>query len=173
MKAWGILFVLGTMPFCAFAAHAADCQMRVSNLDNFARFRVGQPIKVLPKGVKRAPNCTVYRKYHTFDCGFTDPDGNSYIASGHGISRVDRELGASSFPLPSPLVPGMSMEEAVKVLSAANPTMKLIRNYSETGGSLTTPECLKNRYGSYYLSLGFDKAGRMNGLSAGLNTAEN
>jgi hypothetical protein len=172
MKARGV-FLSGLM-FCVSAAHAQVCETRSSNLGNFARFPIGMTLKVLPKGIKREPNCTVYRKNHSFDCGFTEGDGSSYIASGHEIVRVERDLQSSSaLPPGYPLKYGMAMEDAAKILSAANPTMKLKMDHSGAGGGLTTPECLKNRYGSYYFSLSFDKAGGLVGMAAGYDTPEN
>ena len=67
----------------------------------------------------------------------------------------------------------MSMEEAAKVLSAANPAMKLMIDHAGGGGSIVTPVCLKNRYGSYYLALDFDKTGGLNHLTGGYDTPEN
>ena len=172
MKA-GKLFLAGLV-FCASAVHAAACEKRSSNLGDFARFPLGMRLKALPQGVKRLPNCAIYREYHAFDCEFMDAEGSSFLASGHAIARVKRPLHRSSaLPAGYPLTPGMSMEDAAKVLSAANPAMKLMIDHKVGRGSIITPECLKNRYGSYYLALDFDKEGGLDHLTAGYDTAEN
>jgi hypothetical protein len=59
------------------------------------------------------------------------------------------------------------------VLSAANPAMKLMIDHKGGRSSIITPECLKNSYGSYYLSLDFEKVGGLDHLTAGYDTAEN
>jgi hypothetical protein len=169
-------FLVGlTAALCVSAAYASDCEVRPSNLDGFGHFRLGQRLRALPKGVKTLPNCAVYPKYHSFDCEFTDADGNSYLASGHEIVRLERVPGASSAPpLPNPLKFGMSLEDATSALAAMDPKLQLTKYHSEDGASLDTGECLKDSHGiTYALTLEFDKAGRLNKLSASFETAEN
>jgi hypothetical protein len=174
MKRWRLLTCCLAALLHIPPAYAADCEPRLSDLDHFARFRIGQPLKALPKGVKRLPNCFVDRKYHSFDCAFEDADGASYIAGGHEVTLVERDFAGSSVSSsPSPLKPGISLDEATRLLAAANPTMEFTTSHSDNGSSIFTPECLKNRYGVYYLSLSFDKADRLAGLSAGFITPEN
>ncbi len=159
---------------CTCAAYAADCEIRPSNLDNFAHYRLGQRLRALPKGVKRLPNCGVYRRSHTFDCEFVDNEVSSYLASGHEIVKVERVPTASStLPLPPPLRFGMSVEEAINALSAMDPKMVLTRSHDDGGDSLSTGECLKDSHGiTYYLSLSFGKTEGLNGLAAAFDTAE-
>jgi hypothetical protein len=170
------VFLAGfTTIFCLSAAYASDCEMRPSNLDGFGHFRLGQRLRALPKGVKTIPNCAVYPKYHSFDCEFVDTDGNSYLASGHAIVRLIRVPSTSSAsPLPAPLKFGMSMEDATSAFAAMDPKIRLTKYHSEDGDSLDTGQCLKDSHGiSYALTLDFDKAGRLNKLTAGFETAEN
>ena len=159
---------------CTSVSYAGECEIRASNLDNFARFRLGQRLRALPKGVKRLPNCAVYRKYHTFDCEFTDGEGSSYLASGHGIVKIERVPKASSpLPLPPPLRFGMSADEAASALSAMDPKMVLTRGHGDIGDSLDTGECLRDTHGiTYHLILDFDKTAGLNKLTAAFDTAE-
>jgi len=167
------LFLAGLM-FCASILDAEACKKRSSSLGDFARFPIGMPLKALPAGVKRLPNCAIYREYHTFDCAFVDSEGSEFLASGKAIARVDRDLHSSSIlPQGYPLKPGMSMKDAAEVLAAANPTMKLLVDHKGKGGSVFAPECLKNRFATYYLDLKFDKAGGLKHLTAGYDTPEN
>jgi hypothetical protein len=171
----GTVFLVGLATvFYVSAAYATDCEMRPSNLDGFGHFRLGQRLRTLPKGVKALPNCAVYPKYHSFDCEFTDADGNSYLASGHEMIRLERVPTASSaLPLPNPLKFGMSLEDATSALAAMDPKLELTKYHSEDGDSLDTGECLKDSHGiTYALTLEFDKAGRLNKLSASFETAE-
>jgi hypothetical protein len=171
-----IVFLIGLIiTLDVSAAYASDCDVRPSNLDDFGRFRLGQQLRTLPKGVKRLPNCAVYPKQHAFDCEFADASGNSYLASGHEIVRLERvPVTSSASPLPNPLKFGMPIKEAVTALTAMDPKLNLRTIHRDEGDSLETGECLKDRHGiTYYLSLQFDKAGRLNKLTAGFPTAEN
>lgn len=159
---------------CASVLDAEACRKRSSNLANFARFPIGMRLKALPAGVKRLPNCAIYRDYGTFDCAFVDSEGSEFLASGKAIARVDRDLYSSSIlPEGYPLRPGMSMKDAAKILTAANPTMKLLFDHKGKGGSLFAPECLKNQFVTYYLDLKFDETGGLKHLTAGYDTPEN
>jgi len=158
---------------CSSAVYA-DCNVRPSNLDDFARYRLGQRLKALPKGVKKLPNCAVYRKYHTFDCEFVDADGNSYIASGHGIVKVERMLAASSSSLlPPPLKFGMTIEEVSGALSALDPEVNWTTYHEDKVDRLSSGECLKDSHGvTYGMDLEFDHGGGLNKVTASFDTAE-
>jgi hypothetical protein len=169
-----ICFIGLAIAIYASTAYAEDCEVRPSNLDDFGHHRLGQRLKALPKGVKRLPNCAVYRKYHTFDCEFVDAYGNSYLASGHEIVKLERvPVKSYSRPLPRPLRFGMTIEEATSALTAMDPKINLTTDHSDGGSSLDTGECLKDRHGvTYFLSLRFDEAGGLSKVTAAFDTAE-
>jgi hypothetical protein len=170
-----IVFLAGLMTaLCGSAVHAMDCKIRQSNLDSFARFRLGQHLNALPKGVTRLPNCAVYHRYRAFDCEFVDADGTRYLASGHGIVKLERGPEKSAaLPLSYPLKFGLKFEDARRILSAIDPKIEFTTSHSEHGYTMETGECLKDRNGiTYYFVVDFDKAGRLNKLTAAFDTAE-
>ena len=161
------------VPLLISAAYAGECEIRPSDLDYFAQFRLGQRLRILPKGVKKEPNCAVYRKYHTFDCGFADAYGNSYIASGHEIVKVERVPASSAMRLPSPLRFGMTMEEASSALSALDPKVVWTTDHGDKTDTLSSGECLKDKHGiTYALTLDFDHGDGLSKVSAAFETSE-
>jgi hypothetical protein len=168
------VFLYGlTGALCVSAAYAKDCEIRPSNLDAFAHYRLGQRLKALPKGVKRLPNCTLYVKFHGFDCEFVDADGTHYLASDQQISKLERGPEISpSLPPTYPLKFGMKFDDARRILSAMDPKIEFTSSHSDQGYAMDTGECLKDSHGiTYYFAVNFDKAGRLNKLTAAFDSA--
>jgi hypothetical protein len=163
-----------TAMFCVSAAYASDCEVRPSNLDAFAKYRLGQPLRALPSGVKRLPHCAVYVKHHDFDCEFVDADGTHYLAADRQITKLERGPEMSAALPPSfPLKFGMPFEEARGILSSLDPKIEFTASHSDEGYGIDTGECLKDSHGvTYYFVVDFDKAGRLNKLTAAFVTAE-
>jgi len=172
MQARTLLLAGLTVAFCASTAFAKDCEIRPSNLDAFGRYPLGH-LKAIPRGVRRLPHCAVSRKYHSFDCEFVDAEGTHYTAADDEIAKVERGPEISAALRPSyPLKFGMRFEEARRTLSAMDPKMEFSAGQSDRGYSIDTDECLKNSRGViYYFVADFDKAGRLNKLRAGFETA--
>jgi hypothetical protein len=168
------VFLAGlTVALCASTAYAKDCEIRQSNLDVFARYRLGH-LKAIPGGVKRLANCAVDLKYHSFDCEFVDADGTHYTTADDEIAKLERGPERSSALPPSyPLKFGMPFEDARRILSAMDPKIEFTDSHSDDGYGIETGECLKDSHGvTYYFVVDFDKAGRLNKLTAAFVTAE-
>ncbi len=168
-----ILFLAGLIASCASASYGADCKIRHSDLDGFAKYRLGH-LRALPKGVRTFPHCAIYRKYHTFDCEFVDADGTHYTAANNEIAKLERGPETSAtLPATYPLKFGMPVKDAVRAISAMDAKIELTtRHGTDSTVAMDTGECLKDSHGiTYYFAAGFDKAGRLNRLSAGFETA--
>jgi hypothetical protein len=154
-------------------AYAKDCEIRPSNLDAFGRYRLGH-LRAIPKDAKRLPRCTVYRKYHTFDCEFVDADGTHYTTADDEIAKIVRRPDDSAALPPNyPLKFGMPLEEAHRILSAMDPKIDFAAGCAKSGCDIGTGECLKDSRGvTCWFSAYFDKGRRLNRLEAGFVTAE-
>jgi hypothetical protein len=168
------VFLAGlTAALCVSAAYAKDCEIRPSELDGFAQYRLG-PLKAMPKDVKRLAHCAVYPKHHAYDCEFVDAEGTHYIAADHDIAKIVRRARTSpNLPASYPLKFGMKVEEAHRILSAMDPKI----DFSSAGAKgkgydIDTGQCLKNSLGvEYWLTAHFDKDGRLNRLEAAFETS--
>jgi hypothetical protein len=174
MKAHLTFLAVLTAALCASAAYAKDCEIRPSNLDAFGKYRLGH-LRAIPRSVKRLPHCAVYPKYHTSDCEFVDADGTHYTTADDEIAKLERgPQNSAALPSSYPLKFGMLYEDARKILSDMDPKIDFSSDGSaEKGYSIDTGECLKDSRGiTYYFSAKFDKADRLNKLTAAFETSQ-